>query len=56
MNKVVIKCFTDGSANVWVLDSNDRMLECVPFLHDAQVEEICRDYDAYIHLDEREEE
>lgn len=55
MNKVEIRCFADNTIMIWVMDSVDRVIVTLPFISDKQVAEICRDYSAYIDIDEREE-
>ena len=55
MNKVEIRCFADRTIMVWVKNSKGQMLESIPFISDKQVNEVCRDYSAYIDIDEREE-
>jgi hypothetical protein len=54
MNKVEIRVFPD-TIMVWVKNNRGQMLESIPFISDKQVNEVCRDYSAYVDLDEREE-
>ena len=54
-NKVVIKVFPD-SKMVWVKDCTDKVIEVVEYISEKQVKEICRDFDAYISIDERSED
>ncbi len=54
MNKVEIRQFPD-CVMIWVKNSQNQMLESLPFISDKQVNEVCRDYSAYIDIDEREE-
>ena len=51
-NKVEIRVFTE-SIMIWVKDDADKMIESIKFISDKQVNEICRDFDAYISIDER---
>lgn len=54
-NKIEIRVFTE-CIMVWVKDSADKMIESTKFISDKQVKEICRDFDAYISIDERFED
>lgn len=54
-NKVEIRVFPDCKM-VWVKDGADKMIESIKFISDKQVNEICRDFDAYISIDERFED
>lgn len=53
MNKIEIRVFPD-CIMVWVKNNKGQMLESIPFISDKQVNEVCRDFDAYIDIDERE--
>ena len=55
MNKVEIRVLTE-CIMVWVKDGADKMIESIKFISDKQVKEICRDFDAYISIDERTED
>ena len=54
MNRVEIRQFPD-CVMIWVKNSKGQMLDSLPFISDKQVHEVCRDYSAYIDIDEREE-
>lgn len=53
MNRIEIRVFPD-TIMVWVKNNKGQMLESLPFISDKQVNEVCRDFDAYIDIDERE--
>ena len=55
MNKVEIRVFPDCKM-IWVKDGSDKMIESIEYISDKQVKEICRDFDAYISIDERSED
>lgn len=54
-NKVEIRVFPD-STMIWVKDCADKMIEIIEYISEKQVREICRDFDAYISIDERSED
>lgn len=51
-NRVEIRHFSDHYM-VWIKTNDGRMIEAIEYLSQAQIDEICRDYDAYIDIDER---
>lgn len=53
MNRIEIRVFPD-TIMVWIKNNKGQMLESLPFISDKQVNEVCRDFDAYIDIDERE--
>ena len=54
-NKVEIRVFTD-CIMIWVKDGADKMITSIEYISEKQIREICRDFDAYISLDERSED
>lgn len=53
MNRIEIRVFPD-TIMIWVKNNKGQMLESLPFISDKQVNEVCRDFDAYVDIDERE--
>lgn len=55
MNRIEVRYFAyDNTTMIWVKNSKGQMLESLPFLSEKQLNEVCRDFDAYVDIDERE--
>ena len=55
MNKVEIKVFPE-SKMIWVKDGADKIITSIEYISEKQVKEVCRDFNAYVSIDERSED